>query len=70
MYSSTSAMRTQRHGGAALRQDIDQTLGLQAGQRLGDREARDAQALADGALVDHFAGFQIERDDGAGAACR
>ena len=54
----------QRHGGAALGQDIDETLGLQPRQGLGDREARDAETLADGALVDDFARLQIERDDG------
>ena len=53
-----------RHHRAALRHDVDQPLGLQASQGLGNREAGHAQPLADGALVDDFARSQLQRDDG------
>ena len=54
----------QRDRGAALRQDVDQPFGREPGQGLGDREARDAEPLADQALVEHFAGAEGEGDDG------
>ena len=64
MCSSTSATRTSDTDGPALRQDVDQPFGRKPGQRLGDREAGDAEPLADQALVEDFAGAEGERDDG------
>jgi hypothetical protein len=54
----------QRDRRAALRQDVHQALGLQPRQGLGHREAGDAEPLAERALVEGFAGGQIERHNG------
>ena len=60
----TSAMRILRHAGAALRQDLDQALGLQPGQGLRHRKARNAEPLADLQLVDVGARREFALDDG------
>ena len=53
----------QGYRGSALRQDVDQPFGREPGQGLRNREARDAEPLADEALVENFAGAEGESDD-------
>jgi hypothetical protein len=54
----------ERNDRAALGEDVDEPLGLQPRQGLGDRETRHAEPLADGPFVDCLTGLERQGDDG------